>query len=229
MRKSGKFCQGVGGGGPTFFSHQRISQRTAWTSLEKQLDPMGPMASRWGSVPEFLRKPIATYDFPGWGSGPLSPFWIRPCMLITGSGTYCTCVKLYFKHACTAIYITSWATGLWFSLSLHLHVSCEICWSPSHQLGIEPGLSASGLEIRYSTTSPSDPTWPGTKKAYLSHHIGSLYLMLRLPWLCPRLGGHGNHVSGHCGRNRVIVAQRRGTGWTCLPGQIFKQSTNLPR
>ena len=26
-----------------------------------------------GSVPEFLRKPIATFDFPGWGGGVLDP------------------------------------------------------------------------------------------------------------------------------------------------------------
>ena len=34
---------------------------------EKQLDPMGPLSSRSGSVPEILRKHIATCDFPGGG------------------------------------------------------------------------------------------------------------------------------------------------------------------
>ena len=42
-------------GGPdnVFFSHQPIIQRAVRISLETQLDPMGPIASRWGSVPEF--------------------------------------------------------------------------------------------------------------------------------------------------------------------------------
>ena len=34
--------------------------------------------------------------------------------------------------------------------------------------------------------------------------------MLRLHFVA---GGHDSHVSGHRGRNGVIVAQRRGTGW----------------
>ena len=58
-----------------FFSHQHISQRAVQTSLEKQLD-LSPIASGGGSVPVFLRKSIATCDFPGgWGGGPdpLSP------------------------------------------------------------------------------------------------------------------------------------------------------------
>ena len=46
-----------------FLSYQRISQRAVQISLEKQLDPSGPIASPRGSVPEFLRKPIATCDF----------------------------------------------------------------------------------------------------------------------------------------------------------------------
>ena len=54
-------------------SHQRVSQ----TSFEKQLDPRGPIASQEGSVLEFLRKPIANYDFPG-GGGPCPPLWIHP-------------------------------------------------------------------------------------------------------------------------------------------------------
>ena len=45
--------------------HQRILQRVVRTSFEKQLDPRGPIASRGVSVPERLRTPIATYDFPG--------------------------------------------------------------------------------------------------------------------------------------------------------------------
>ena len=38
-----------------------------------QLDPVGPIASRWVSVPEFLKKPVATCDFQGaegGGGGP---------------------------------------------------------------------------------------------------------------------------------------------------------------
>ena len=37
------------------FSHQRIAQRAVGTSLEKQLDPMGPIASRGVSILVFLR------------------------------------------------------------------------------------------------------------------------------------------------------------------------------
>ena len=53
--------------------------REAIGSLEKQLDPI---ASQGGSVTVFLRKHIATCDFPGGGGGldPLSPLWIRPCI-----------------------------------------------------------------------------------------------------------------------------------------------------
>ena len=44
---------------------QSISQRAVRASLEKQLDQRGPIASQGGSVPEFLKKPIATCDFLG--------------------------------------------------------------------------------------------------------------------------------------------------------------------
>ena len=43
-----------------FFSHQRISKRAVLTLLEKHLDPKG-------SLTVFLRKPIASYEFPGVG------------------------------------------------------------------------------------------------------------------------------------------------------------------
>ena len=60
-----------------FFSHQRILQRAVRSSLEKQLDSKGPIASRWGSVQEFLMELIAAYDFPG-GPDPCRPLlWIR--------------------------------------------------------------------------------------------------------------------------------------------------------
>ena len=48
-----------------FISHQRFSQMAVRTSLEEQLDPRGPIASRGGSILVFLRKPIATCDSPG--------------------------------------------------------------------------------------------------------------------------------------------------------------------
>ena len=57
------------------FSHQHISQRAVLTSIEKLLGPMGPIASRGGSVPVFLRKPTVTFDFPGGGG--VSFVWIR--------------------------------------------------------------------------------------------------------------------------------------------------------
>ena len=39
-----------------FTCHQHILQRAVRTSLEKQLDPMGPIAYQGVSIPEFLRK-----------------------------------------------------------------------------------------------------------------------------------------------------------------------------
>ena len=68
----------VKGSWQVFISHQRISHRGP-TSLEMQLDLGGPITSGRGSVPVFLRKPIATCDFPGGGGGPdpLSSLWIR--------------------------------------------------------------------------------------------------------------------------------------------------------
>ena len=71
MDRSRKFHQG----GPDlffFFSNRNIFQRALRTSLEKQLDPIGPIASQGRSVPVFLRKPIATCDFPG-GVRPPAP------------------------------------------------------------------------------------------------------------------------------------------------------------
>ena len=66
-------CVGGGGGGPdnVFFCQECISQRAVWTSPEKQLDPRGLIAFRWVSVPEFIRKPIVTCDFPGGGRSPV--------------------------------------------------------------------------------------------------------------------------------------------------------------
>ena len=46
-----------------FLSHRRISQSSVRTSLEKQLGAI--IDSRRGFVPIFLRKHIATCDFPG--------------------------------------------------------------------------------------------------------------------------------------------------------------------
>ena len=60
------------------FSHQCILQGAVQTSLGKHLDTKGPIASQGGSVPVFLRKPIATCEFflgggGGGGSGPPVP------------------------------------------------------------------------------------------------------------------------------------------------------------
>ena len=65
----------IDGGGvlKAFYSHHCISQRVVRTSLVKQLKPLGPIASRGGPAPVFLRKPIATCDFQGEGPDPLSP------------------------------------------------------------------------------------------------------------------------------------------------------------
>ena len=51
-----RVCVCVGGGGVLrffFFSHQSISQRAVRTSLEKQLDLMGPIASRGSPYKNF--------------------------------------------------------------------------------------------------------------------------------------------------------------------------------
>ena len=58
MHGSRKCRHGDGRDPKNFFSHQGILQRTVRTSLEKQLDPTGPIASRAGSVLVFLRKHI---------------------------------------------------------------------------------------------------------------------------------------------------------------------------
>ena len=80
VRGGGLFFLGGGEGG---FSHQQISQRAIRTSFEKQLDPKGPIASRGGVgvVPEFVRKPIVTCDFPG-GADPLPPSLDPPMVRI---------------------------------------------------------------------------------------------------------------------------------------------------
>ena len=80
MRRSRKFHWGWGYPENCFCSQQRISQRSVRTSVEKQLDPRAPIASRGWSVPELLRRPIATCDCPRVGGcpDPLSPISIRP-------------------------------------------------------------------------------------------------------------------------------------------------------
>ena len=99
MRRSRKFHRG-GGGGVVFIYVINVFHRGPYASLrvqlflEGQLDPRGvggvwdPIASRRGSVPDFLRKPITTCDFQvEWGGGgpdPLFPNsgsahrWVRP-------------------------------------------------------------------------------------------------------------------------------------------------------
>ena len=76
MRKTGQTVLLKGNFIRVCFSYQRIVQ----ISIEKQLDSMSPIASREGSVPDFLRKPIATCDFPGGADQPppLALLWIRP-------------------------------------------------------------------------------------------------------------------------------------------------------
>ena len=48
---------------------------TERTLLKKQFDPRGPIASHWVPVPEFLRKPTVTCNFPEEGGfwTPISP------------------------------------------------------------------------------------------------------------------------------------------------------------
>ena len=60
----------LGGGGGV--SNQHVSQKAIRTTLETQLDPMGPIASRGGSLKVFLRESFATCDFAA-GSRPPPP------------------------------------------------------------------------------------------------------------------------------------------------------------
>ena len=53
--------------------HQLILQRVVWTSLKKQLDPGGPIASQRGSIPVFIMKPLTTCDYPGGSWPPVQP------------------------------------------------------------------------------------------------------------------------------------------------------------
>ena len=46
-----------------------VFHRAIGTPLEKQLDPMDPIASRGGSVPVFLTRSIGTCDFLGGEGG----------------------------------------------------------------------------------------------------------------------------------------------------------------
>ena len=73
MRESRKLRKGVL---KAFFSLQSITQWPLRTSLEKQLDPRGPIAYQGVSVPAFLTKPMATCGFQGGGGGGGS----RPCV-----------------------------------------------------------------------------------------------------------------------------------------------------
>ena len=52
-------------GSDIFICHICILQSAVRTFLEKQLVPMGSIASQVGSITEFLRKPIATCHFHG--------------------------------------------------------------------------------------------------------------------------------------------------------------------
>ena len=82
MRWSRKFCQG--GGPENFFSHQRISQISCGTSIEKQVqDPRGPIASPAGSVPVFLRKHIFQR-----GLDPVPPTLDLPKIMFFSAGCY---------------------------------------------------------------------------------------------------------------------------------------------
>ena len=78
------------------FSHHRISQRALWTALEMQLDP-----SRGGSVhaPVYVRKHIATCDFPGGGLDPaLPPLDLTMQNVASGKELYCLLTECYFRN-----------------------------------------------------------------------------------------------------------------------------------
>ena len=81
---------GVGGPDNVFFYFKSLTYFTEGrTNLTGEaIGPWGPIAPRGGSVPVFLRKPIATCDFPG---GSESPF---PCLL----SIHTRCSRLTFLH-----------------------------------------------------------------------------------------------------------------------------------
>ena len=70
-----KIMSGGGSCLTTFF----LKSATYFTKGRTDLpQPLGPIASRGGSVPANLRKPIATCDFPGAYRPPEpAPLWIR--------------------------------------------------------------------------------------------------------------------------------------------------------
>ena len=89
MDGSRKFRQGVmcvcwGGGHLTTILVINVFTEGRMDHRGKQLNPVGPLASRSGSVPENLRKHIATCDFPGGGVRtlflPLYPRMRQICM-----------------------------------------------------------------------------------------------------------------------------------------------------
>ena len=85
-------CVCVWGGGPDIFKIIKcISQRAVRTSPEKQMD-------RRGSVPVFLRKHIATCDFPG---GVRFPWWVYQAVFWSNwraSGAKWKDWKIAYKH-----------------------------------------------------------------------------------------------------------------------------------
>ena len=96
---------------PTFliiFSHQSVSQRVVRTALEKQLDPMGPIASRGVSVPEFLRKPRATCDFSMGVWTPLSPALDPPMIHTLLSKRYSTCTCRWYMYLVLVLLCSLW-------------------------------------------------------------------------------------------------------------------------
>ena len=88
----------------TFFS--LFSHQVVGTSLEKQLDPEGPIASQGGSLPVLLRKHIATCDIPGMGLDPLSP--LDPCMIHSLKCSPHLLQESRYKHLFRCIVDTVW-------------------------------------------------------------------------------------------------------------------------
>ena len=145
-----------GGGVLTkFFCQRCIAQRDVRTSLEKQLDQMGPIVSRGGggSVPVFLKKHIATWDFPG-GPDPVCPSGSAhglPCGHL--SSTYST----IFSDP-TTILSPSCSTGTSpFGLILRNHSSCCCPW------WMKINLSLNGTPFWYNAYS----AWNGVNVLYV--------------------------------------------------------------
>ena len=83
----------TGGFWQSFFSHRHISQRAIWAPLSSNWT-RDPFASRGGSIPVFLKKPVATCDFPVGVWTPWPHHWICHTLMVFLK-VYLFCLRFY--------------------------------------------------------------------------------------------------------------------------------------